>query len=65
MNRQHHLPAGFLFDVMQEGTELLFAPSRLNVPRRFSLPEYYDAVGSGIQVRAISIDVRWEAVRGS
>ena len=62
MDSQHHVPAGFLFDVMQESTELIFAPSRLNVPRRFSLPDYYDALGSGIHVGAIPIDLGWEAV---
>ena len=38
MDRQHHVPAGFLLDEMQEGAELILAPSRLNVPGRFSLP---------------------------
>ena len=65
MNRQHHVPAGLLFYEMQEGAKLVFAPSRLNVPRRFSLPDDYDALRTGIHVGAIPIDLRWKAVRGS
>ena len=62
MDRQHHVPAGFLFDVVQEGTELVFASSGLNVPGRFSFPDYEDALRSGIHVGAIPIDLGWEAV---
>ena len=64
MNRQHHVPPGFLFDVMQEGSELVFASYRLYVPRWFGFADYDDALGSGIHVGAIPIDLRWKAIGG-
>ena len=65
MNRQHHVPARLLFYVVQEGAELVFASSRLNVPRRFSFPDYDDALASGIHVGTIPINLRWIAIGGS
>ncbi len=48
MDRKYHVPPGFLFNVAQEGTELIFTPSRLNVPGRFGLSYYDDMLSSHI-----------------
>ena len=56
MDRQYHVSARLLLNVVQEDAELVFASSRLNIPRRFSFPNYNDMFRSGIYIGAIPID---------
>ena len=42
MDRQYHVSPRLLLNVVQEGSELVFASSRLYVPRRFSFANYDD-----------------------
>ena len=64
MDRQYHVSARLLFNVVQEGAELVLASSRLDVPRRFGLSNYDDLLSSGIHVGAIPIDHWRHAVGG-
>ena len=63
MDRQHHVPPRLLLNVVQEGAELVFASSSLNVPRRFRLSNYYDVLSSRIYIRPVPID-RWRQTVG-
>ena len=62
MDRQRHVPAGFLFYKVQEGTKLKLAPPRLNVPRGFCFPHNDYALRGGIYVGPVAVDFRRKAI---
>ena len=64
MDCRYHVPPRFLLNVVQEGTELIFTPSCLNIPRRFGLSYYDDILSSRIYIGTIPVNRRWLAVEG-
>ena len=63
MDRHYHVPTRLLFNVVQEGAELIFTSFRLNIPWRFGFSYYYDMLSSRIQIRTIPVD-RWRQAVG-
>ena len=62
MNRQHQVPAKLFFYVMKEYAELVFASSRFNIPRWFSLSDHHEATSGRKHIRAKPIYLRRMAV---
>ena len=57
MDRQHHVPAGFLLDVVQKRRRVDIRFFLTQRPKAVSFPDYDDAFRSGIHVGAIPTDL--------